>query len=1206
MTKPDKDGKAGDEGELGLDQEMALENLRHLIAQRDLTIQRRDRLIKELEARLRESEHRHGRDLTKLSKWADRVVTDFKRVLESNRWRLGCWLSLKSPGGKSKETRRLAALIESRPQPANAGRPATPVDSLVDPFAQSFREFDIEAIDRITTQLAIPVSIVVPVYNCPEELRRCVESVLTHTRTPSELILVDDASPDPAIANLLKEYEAYPAVRILRNASNRGFVHAANVGMRASHYDVVLLNSDTEVTPRWLQKLIIAAYSRNQVGTVTPFSNAAGAFSVPKIGVNAPIPFPFTILKMARLTERLSSCNYPEIPTGNAFCMYIKRAVLDQIGYFDEENFGRGYGEENDFCMRAAKAGWRHILDDSLFIYHRSSSSFGEEKESLLSRNRQTLDQIHPEYTGLVREFTGSPDINALRVRIGDRLKNGALDLEVNKPRLLTILHEGSGGVPMTNADLVRNVGDTHQCFVLTSTGAEMILRAWQDGRAVERQRWKLAGQWSARNYRNEAARRIYFQILAGLGIDLVHIHHLFKHSFDVPQLCRQLGIPVVLSFHDYYFVCPSIHLLDQNATFCGGQCTPGLQQCTIPSPMLRDLPMLKEFLPEWRQRVAQVLDCCDAFVTTAESVRDIHLSAFPQLSQKPFWIIEHGRDFPPTASVATAPRVGEPVRILAAGNLDHHKGSRFIRQLKELDTEGLLEFHFVGNTDEELHQIGVHHGAYDREDFPTLAQAIRPSFAAIFSIWAETFSYTLTEAWSVGLPVLGSKLGAVGDRIAKHGGGWRVDTTDPVATLAQIRHIIAHPAVYQEAVQTVEGIRLRSMEEMAHAYRALYSYLISKGQANNRTTIGCIAPSGGRGSTFIRIALPIGHEKAQRCLLAVRLPIPFTSRELRDWIDRLGIQTILVQRDALDEDAASSLVETCRAKGVGIVLDIDDNLFEASESHADFESFKSKIGGVRHIAESADQLIVSTSNLLKAFLPVNKNTLAVRNTLDEWLWFSPAPAPPRSVPRDTIIAGYMGTKTHAADLEMIRDSFLRARERLLRKRGLKLVLQLVGVMDEDPSLIRWYERLEVSGRDIPYPRFVRWLRNRITWDFALAPLVENEFNEAKSAIKFLEYAALGVPGIFSDVGEYGSTIEHGETGLLVGSDRVQDWEQAIFELASNAPLRERLATNARRELLSKHLLGDAVPIWLSVIGENRGENDAHSVPRSERGFVSR
>ena len=104
---------------------------------------------------------------------------------------------------------------------------------------------------------------------------------------------------------------------------------------------------------------------------------------------------------------------------------------------------------------------------------------------------------------------------------------------------------------------------------------------------------------------------------------------------------------------------------------------------------------MLKKYLPEWRGEVAQLLDCCDAFVTTAESVREIHLSAFPQLNDKPFWLIEHGRDFKPIASVATPPRAGEPVRILAAGNIDHHKGSHFIRRLKELDTGGAAGISF-------------------------------------------------------------------------------------------------------------------------------------------------------------------------------------------------------------------------------------------------------------------------------------------------------------------------------------------------------------------------------------------------------------------------------------------------------------------------------------------------------------------------------
>jgi GT2 family glycosyltransferase/glycosyltransferase involved in cell wall biosynthesis len=1181
----------GNGGEPRAGAEMSVENLRHILVERDLALQRRNRQLKELEERLREAETRHARNLAKFAKWADRIVDDFTRVLHSKRWRLGCWLSLKHSGDRSKEAQRLARLIASRPQPVAAATPKTTPLPLIDPFVPSFRDFDIESIERITTQLAIPVSIVVPVYNGPEQLQRCVKSVLAHTRTPFELILIDDASPDPAIGDLLTKYEAHRAVRVMRNPSNRGFVYSANLGMRATQHDVVLLNSDTEVTPRWLQKLIIAAYSGAKVGTVTPFSNAAGAFSVPEIGVNATIRFPFTVLKMARLTERLSNCNYPEVPTGHGFCMYIKRQVIEDLGGFDEKNFGRGYGEENDFCMKALGAGWNHILDDSLFIYHEGNSSFGEEKESLISRNRQTLDRIHPEYTVLVREFTSSPGINALRARIGDRLKNGALDLQLNKPRVLVILHEGSGGVPVTNADLAGRIGDTHQCFVLTSTGTEMILRAWQNGRAVEKQRWKLPGNWSAKNYRSDAARQVYFQVLTGLGIDLVQIHHLFKHSFDAPRLCRQLGIPVVLSFHDYYFVCPSIHLLDQNAVFCGGRCTPGLQQCTIPSPMLRDLPMLKEYLPEWREQVVQIFDCCDAFVAPAESVRDIHLSAFPQLKQKPFWVIEYGRDFRPMASVATAPRRGEPVRILAAGNLDHHKGSQFIRRLKELDTEGALEFHFLGNTDDELREIGIHYGAYNREDFPSLARAIRPSFAAIFSIWAETFSHTLTEAWSVGLPVLGAKLGAVGERISKHGGGWSVDTTDPVATLAQIRHIVTHPAVYKEMVQAVEAIRTPTVEEMTNAYRALYDHLLTPSQPEQQTRVGCIVPSGNRGSTFIRVRLPLAHEHARRRLLAVRLPARLTSKGLETWIDRLSLQTILLQREVVDQDSARSLVETCRAKRIRLVLEIDDNLLAIDRSHPEFQLYAAKSEGIRFLAQSADQVIVSTRKLAQLFHPVNNQTTVVGNALDEWLWFSPLPIPGRRAPPDVILAGYMGTRTHRADLEIIREPFLRARERLFRERGLRLVLQLVGGMDEEAPSLRWYERLEIPDRDASYPRFVRWLRQTVTWDLAVAPLAPNAFNEAKSALKFLEYAALGVPGIFSNVGEYDAALENRQTGLLIDPNSADDWEEAIVELASNCSLREKLAANARRKVLENYLLGNTVPIWVSLLAEPDSRN---------------
>jgi GT2 family glycosyltransferase/glycosyltransferase involved in cell wall biosynthesis len=1160
-------------------------------------IARRDSHIQEITKSVREKAHDFATEKEKVGKLRQllkKAATEIDRIHQSSRWKAGCVILFRPDKYKSSESfERYVGAFESwlsetekvwnkkRAEITGAGAPTAKVAPRLPDLR--FREFDHQSIDRITQQLGAPVSIVVPVYNGATDVDRCVESILRCTDVPFELILVDDCSSDAATVALLSKYETHGAVRVLRQTENRGFVRSANAGMQATAHDVVLLNSDTEVTSRWLQKLTVAAYSDPRIATVTPLSNAAGAFSVPQIGVNAPIPFPFTPVKMSRLTERLSTQAYPEVPTGNGFCMFIKREVLDKIGEFDEENFGRGYGEENDFCMRARKAGWRHVIDDSLFIYHRGNSSFGAEKQALVVQNRKTLDRIHPDYSELVREFTGSAEINAIRSRIGNALQYGEPELQLEKRRVLYILHHGSGGVPMTNADLVAKTSNAHQCFMLTSTGAEMILSEWREDRVLERKRWKFPDRWSAENFTQPAMRAIYFQVLVGLGIDLVHIRHLFKHSFDAPLLCRALGIPVVLSFHDYYFVCPSIHLLDQNAKFCGGQCTPGLQQCTIPSPMLDNLPMLKGFIPQWRTQVGRVFDCCDAFVTTAVSVRDVHVSAFPRLKEKAFWVVEHGRDLKRVTGVAAPPHPGQPIRILVAGNIDFHKGSGFIRQLKELDSEERLEFHFLGKTDETLRDIGLHHGAYKRDDFEKLARDIQPSFAAIFSISGETFSHTLTEAWAVGLPVLGSKLGAVGERIAKHGGGWIVDTADPAGTLEQIRAIANGNGVYQEALGAVEKIEFQTVEGMADAYRALYEHVLAR-RTTGAPGVGCLVPPGDRGSTFMRVNLPLAHEKMQERLLAVRLPAVDAHNSLGKWIDRLGLRTVFLQREALHEETAMAVIETCRAGKVRVVFEIDDNLLDVPDSHADYAFYESKIETIRYLARNADQVVVSTPKLLEIFRPLNERICVIGNAIDEWLWFSPQPTPERKPPDHAVVVGYMGTKTHRADLEMIGEPFLRARRRLESERNLRLELQIVGGLEDEPVADRWYQRLEVPQGCAAYPRFVRWLRQNAAWDFALAPLLDEPLNQSKSALKFFEYSGLGVPGIFSGVGEYPAIIENRETGLLTASNDAEEWENLIFELAVSPSLRQTLAANARRKTQEHFTLEKTIPAWLTLL----------------------
>ena len=244
------------------------------------------------------------------------------------------------------------------------------------------------------------VAVVVPVYNAPDAVRRCLDSVLTHSSGPWRLIVIDDASSDATIAPLLDRYRALDGVEVLGNPQNLGYTATINRGIRhAGRADVVLLNADTEVAAHWLTGLRLAAASAADVATATAVSDNAGAFSVPELEQENPIPCGWTFAQAARALWQHAGHAYPQLPTGNGFCMYIRREVLDAIGDFDVEAFPQGYGEENDFCQRASARGYRHVIAGNVFVGHARSQSFGiERRESLGRAGMQVLRERWPNY----------------------------------------------------------------------------------------------------------------------------------------------------------------------------------------------------------------------------------------------------------------------------------------------------------------------------------------------------------------------------------------------------------------------------------------------------------------------------------------------------------------------------------------------------------------------------------------------------------------------------------------------------------------------------------------------------------------------------------------------------------------------------------------------------------------------------------------
>ena len=701
-----------------------------------------------------------------------------------------------------------------------------------------------ESVDYILDAFDEQTSIIIPIYNAFEETKACIESVIKYTTIPYDLYLIDDCSTDVRIRELLSEYELNSNIHIIKNKSNQGFVKNINLGFEITSNDVVILNSDTEVTPKWLQKLKITAYSRNNMATVTPISNNAGAFSVPKKDEDNEIDSELGLLATSNIIEKISKKDRIYVPTGNGFCMYIRRDAIYDVGFFDEI-FGMGYCEENDFCMRLLKKNWCHTIDFSTFIYHKHNVSFSSMKDELFEHNREILEEKYPDYKFKLLNLVNSLDFNNLRDNISRTLTSKDKH-KFNTKRILYLIHEGTGGTLHTSIDLMKNLPKNIEAYLL-SAGSESIKlykfsqitnnnsTTGNDDEFLQHMSlissWDIKSEYSIKNPFNSEFRKIYFNVLYELKIDLVHIRHLIRHSFDMPYVAKKLGIPVILSFHDFYYVCPSHNLLDDKEEYCGGHCSKVYSnsgQCNVSSGL--NAPTLKIFVQTWRKQVKEMFDCCDAFVTTSQSAYDIYVEFYPELKDKIFKIIEHGRDVQTPESINNLPVFEEnkPIKIVFPGHINANKGASLIKEIKNYDKDNLLEFHYMGNLNSKygLEDVGIHHGYYKRSEFCKEINKIKPHFIALLSIWPETYCHTLTEGWACGIPILSLNIGALGERIHKNGGGFFLDN-NPQKAYEQIIDISHDYEKYVKTINEIPNIQFKTTKKMTEEYVDLYDKFV-------------------------------------------------------------------------------------------------------------------------------------------------------------------------------------------------------------------------------------------------------------------------------------------------------------------------------------------------------------------------------------------
>ncbi len=224
--------------------------------------------------------------------------------------------------------------------------------------------------------------IIVPVYRDLRATRACLESLEPEVtgRIGRRVILVNDATPEPELATLLRRYAKRDGFTLITNDSNLGFVGAVNRALEQVEWDdVVLLNADTVLPPGCLDRMAEVAESDPHIGTVTPLSNNGEFTSFPVPFQQNPLPNLSQIAALDRIAATVNRDRVIDLPNGIGFCMLVTRRCLDSVGFLSDA-YQRGYLEDVDFCLRAREHGFRNVCAASVFVGHHGSRSFGEDK----------------------------------------------------------------------------------------------------------------------------------------------------------------------------------------------------------------------------------------------------------------------------------------------------------------------------------------------------------------------------------------------------------------------------------------------------------------------------------------------------------------------------------------------------------------------------------------------------------------------------------------------------------------------------------------------------------------------------------------------------------------------------------------------------------------------------------------------------------
>ena len=609
----------------------------------------------------------------------------------------------------------------------------------------------------------ITIDIVIPVYNGYEFLNPLFDSIEKNTASPHRLIVVNDCSPDERVKPLLlKRLEKHSNAIFIDHKINEGFVKSVNeaYGHTSNHF--LILNTDTEVPAFWMERLMYPIVHMDKVASTTPFTNSGQIASFPNFIADNEIFEGMSVDALDSVFRNIDPKDfYEEVPTGVGFCMGVNYDLIQEIGFFVEDEFGKGYGEENDWCQRAIQNDYKNLMVPNLFVYHKHGGSFSAEvKESLMKENAIKLLNKHPNYDKDVEVYVRKDPHRILRqiATIVAASQQDGIHLVLDQAL-------GGGANHYTKELVIQYLGDgkkviqVHYDFYANAYKFYFDYKEYHFSFLIE-----------TLEILEVFFKQIKFQEI--FVNNLVSFQETYQTLSFIEKLVHDNNAKLIIPIHDYYPICPNYTLLNEEGEYCGIPSLERCQQCM----KLNDLEWKTFFnepvnMEKWREKWSSLLTLSNKILCFSNSSKELLLKAYHDLDEKKIEILPH--QVAPLQAVRVEKKVDkQDIVIGVLGAINHAKGAGVLKEListiekKELNIKVVL----IGEISENIKSDHFYvTGRYQREELPKLVMQHEIDIFLLPSICPETFSYTTQEIMMMGMPLMVFDLGAPAERVKEY-----------------------------------------------------------------------------------------------------------------------------------------------------------------------------------------------------------------------------------------------------------------------------------------------------------------------------------------------------------------------------------------------------------------------------------------------------